>query len=113
MKTSQVVIESVDGVQVLGASGEIDLSNASLLLEQFSQLPTETSKVVIDLSAVSFLDSSGLGALVSCAKRLSGDGHRCVVVCTLQIAKLFDLNGLRAVFEITPTLEEALTAISS
>ncbi|HWD23956.1 MAG TPA: STAS domain-containing protein [Acidimicrobiales bacterium] len=106
-------LETIDGVPVLSASGEIDLSNASLLLEQIAQLPTGATKLVIDLSSVTFLDSSGLAALVACAKRLSGSGQRCVVVCTLQIAKLVDLTGLGAVFEIMPTREEAISAISS
>lgn len=113
MDAAHVSLETVGSVHVLSASGEIDLPNASLLREQIAQLPTDVTKVVIDLSAVTFLDSTGLGALVAATKRLSRGGQRCVVVCTLQIAKLVDLTGLGAVFEITPTREEALSAISS
>ncbi len=65
-------------------------------------------RLIIDMSKVSFIDSSGLGALVSCLKLL-GDS-RDMVLCNISapVLSLFKLTRMDQVFQIYPSAEAAL-----
>ena len=68
-------------------------------------------RLVVDLADVSFMDSSGLSALVSGFKGMREAGGEMAVVCpNLAIAKIFSITGLDRVFAIHPSLDEALSA---
>src|SRR3954463_12595957 len=66
-----------DGVAVLGLTGKLNMVSAPSVREAVASLVTAGStRVVIDLAHVSFLDSSGLGALISglkSARQAGGD----------------------------------------
>jgi len=64
-------VERHDGTTVVTASGEIDMATAPELRECLAET---AGKVVVDLRAVSFLDSSGIGALAEARSRLTDAG---------------------------------------
>jgi len=70
------------------------------------------SQIVLDLSAVTFVDSSGLGAIVSCLKMLRGQGQ--LVLCGMPdtVMSTFKLTRMDKVFRILPTHVEAIAALS-
>jgi anti-anti-sigma factor len=57
-------LEGMDGCMVVFAVGEIDLVTSPMLLEVMVEAVDSRRHVVVDLSAVSFLDSTGLGVLL-------------------------------------------------
>ncbi len=59
----QIRVQSMQGLAVVRLTGEIDLSNAARLQDQLSLL-VEQGHVVIDLSEVTFIDSTGLSAFI-------------------------------------------------
>jgi anti-sigma B factor antagonist len=65
-------------------------------------------RVVLDLAMVNFLDSTGLGAIVSSLKRLDGDGV--MVICNVgeMVMDVFRLTRMDRVFPIVRTVDEAL-----
>ena len=66
---------------------------------------------VVDLSDVSFVDSTALGVLVSGVKRLrSAGGDLRLVVTQPRISKVFEITGLNDVFRIYSSAEEAVRA---
>jgi len=69
--------------------------------------------LVLDLSDVEFIDSSGLGALVSTLKTLGGQGD--LVICGVQksLLLLFELTRLDRVFRLYYDPKEAVEALSS
>ena len=68
----------------------------------------DTPRVVLDLAAVDFLDSSGLGALVAVMK-LMGAGRRLELAAAQpNVRRVFDLTRMDRVFTIHATLEDAL-----
>src|SRR3954454_18245678 len=69
--------------------------------------------IVLDLKAVSFIDSSGLGALVSSLKAIGGDGD--LVLCGTggTVASMFKLTRMDKVFRMFGTTEEAVAALTS
>lgn len=85
---------------VLRLSGEIDLAVADRVLAAgIKCLDNGTSDLVVDLSDVSFLDSSGLGALVAIRNHAAESG-RTVVVTGLHgtVKKVFEITGLEEPF---------------
>ena len=106
----QFQTENHDGVVVLQPQGEIDIANVNVLKEFLQQISAdETMRIVIDLSKVSFIDSSVLGALVSFFKTVSGYGGR-IRLSNLRpvIARTFSLTKLDDVFEIFDQLQAAI-----
>jgi anti-sigma B factor antagonist len=95
---------------VLSVAGEIDISTApSLRMHLHDLIEQAKLRLIVDLEAVDFLDSTGLGVLVSALKRVRGDQGDLVLVCTRpQILKVFDITGLSRVFAIHETLDAAL-----
>jgi anti-sigma B factor antagonist len=95
---------------VVSVSGEVDVATAPELRHQLLELVSAgKTKVIVNLGAVGFLDSTGLGVLVSTVKRLRSDGGDLAVICaSAQILRVFEITGLTSVFAIHDTLAAAL-----
>ena len=68
--------------------------------------------IVLNLEAVSFIDSSGLGALIASLKALGSDGHLVISGARGTVASMFKLTRMDKVFRLFPTTEEAVAAVS-
>jgi anti-sigma B factor antagonist len=101
------------GTPVVGVSGEVDVYSAPKLKECLTGLlESGSTTVVVDLSDVAFLDSTGLGALVEARAATSEAGGSLLLVCGQErILKLFKITGLDGVFAIHPNLDAALEAL--
>ena len=69
-------------------------------------------RLVLDLSQVEFVDSSGLGAIVACLKRLSPEGILAIVGVKGTVGKLFALTRMDRVFPIYDTVDAAVEGMS-
>lgn len=69
---------------------------------------TDHARVILDLSAVEFLDSSGLGAVVGAMKQLGPDRRLDLAGLTATVAKVFRLTRMDTVFAIFDTVQCAL-----
>ncbi len=101
--------ERVDeGFPVITVVGEIDVATAPQLRESLHRVIAQgQSTVVLDMLAVTFLDSTALGVLVGGLKRcreLGGELH--VVVADARIRKIFEITGLDKVFPLATALAE-------
>jgi anti-sigma B factor antagonist len=97
-------------VAVVAATGEVDVFTAPGLDAEITALLEQgSSQLVVDLSGVSFLDSTGLGVLVKGLKtaRDSGGSVR-LVVTSDRIRKIFDITGLDAALPLFDTVDDAL-----
>lgn len=99
---------------VLEVAGEVDVYTAPKLREKLVELVGEGHHhLVIDMTGVEFLDSTGLGVLVGGLKRVRGNDGSLVLVCTAErILKIFRITGLTKVFPIHDSLEDALADAS-
>jgi anti-sigma B factor antagonist len=97
---------------VITVTGDVDVMNAGALRESLlEQFTAGVRHFVLDLSAVSFLDSTGLGVLVATHRRTrNGAGSLRLVVTGKQLLQLLRMTGLNSVFRVYPSLEEALDA---
>ncbi len=103
-----------NGVTVLIKVNEdrLDAHNSGELKTQMLTYFDEgKNNLVIDLNAVRFVDSSGLGSLVSGFKNASARNGN-LKLCGLQpqVRSMFELTRLHRVFEIFPDAEEALAS---
>lgn len=94
---------------LISVEGELDLFTAPSLKQAFvDALHAGSSRFVVDLSLVTFIDSTTLGVLVGVARRLDDD-VRLAIVCTRpNVRKIFEFSGLDGTFAIFSTLDEAL-----
>jgi anti-sigma B factor antagonist len=110
---SASTIEQLGDTYVVTARGELDVFTAPALRLDLQRL-AENSAVavlVIDLFAVTFLDSSGLGALVGALRRLRERGGSLRIVRPqTPAARIFELTGLGEVLDLYPTRDAALSA---
>lgn len=97
---------------VLAVRGEVDVHSAPVLRDRLAEiLDSGQQSVVVDLSSLSFLDSTGLGALVETRNHAQRTGAVLRLVCNSdRMLKLFRITGLDTVFAIYPTAGEAMAA---
>lgn len=65
-------------------------------------------RIVLDLSEVQFIDSSGLGAIVASMKQLDGGRSLDLAGLTPMVDKVFRLTRMDTVFSLYPTLQDAI-----
>ena len=102
-----------DATQVVAVRGEIDLFTAPELKSALAEaIEAGRSRIVVDLTETSFLDSTALGVLIGTVKRLRArDGRLTIVNVDPNIAKTFEITGLDQIFTIRGTREEAIEAL--
>jgi len=106
------VYSDTPGSTVIAVSGEIDVYTAPKLREKLINLVEEGSyHLIIDMEAVEFLDSTGLGVLVGGLKRVRAHDGWIDLVCTQgRILRIFRITGLSRVFSIYDSVADAQAA---
>jgi stage II sporulation protein AA (anti-sigma F factor antagonist) len=97
-------------------SGEIDLSNADELRRRVLEaVPNDAKGLVVDLSAVTFLDSAGIALLLDIAERLSYrlQRLRIVVPPTSLLRPVLNIVGLDQIVPLDDRMEHALLQIQT
>ena len=102
----------VDGRTIVAVGGEIDVYTAPKLRDQISELVNAgKTNLIIDLEAVDFLDSTGLGVLVGGLKKVRAqDGSMSLICAQDRLLKIFRITGLAKVFTIHADEASALAA---
>ena len=100
---------------VLAVGGEVDVYTAPRLREKLVELvETGARHVVVDLSRVEFLDSTGLGVLVGALKRLRAVNGTFGLVCAHErLLKIFRITALDRVFSLYDSVAAATVAAGS
>lgn len=100
-------------VPVVAVTGEVDVYSAPALKDKITELTRSgQNTLIVDLSNVAFLDSTGLGALVEARAVTAEAGGALPLVCNQErILKLFTITGLDGVFTIHPTVGDAVNAL--
>ena len=103
--------QTAGGVTIAELTGELDVASAPALREQLlSLLRPGSSRLVVDLSRVSFCDASGLAVLVNTARRaglLGGFLHLAAV--SPQVGHVLNITGLHRHLANFPTVQAAAT----
>jgi anti-sigma B factor antagonist len=106
-------VETTDSnITIMTLLGDVlDASNAKDFRRVASPVLERSKKVVFDLSGLQFVDSSGLGAILSCLRQLNASGGD-LKLCgmTKPVRALFELVRMHRLFDIFNTKEEAVRA---
>jgi anti-sigma B factor antagonist len=103
-------VHVVDGRQVFELIGSLDIATSPTVRAALASASEQSDhKLIVDLTKVDFLDSTGLGALIGGQRRAKEfDGEVRLVAKEGQILRLLRITGLLKVFSVYPTLEDAL-----
>jgi anti-sigma B factor antagonist len=94
-------------------SGRLDSQNSSALQKAFNTWQTKASFLVFDCSALDFVDSSGLGAIVGCLRKaLEKEGELRLVGLTPKVAMVFSLTQAERLFSIFSNIGEAIASFA-
>ncbi len=100
----------LNDISLLELSGRLDASCSEQLKDTVSaMIDAQKIKILIDLSAVNFIDSSGLGILVGCMRSTTKAGGKFKITSLQENPqKLFEVTRLDRVFEIFDNRESAI-----
>lgn len=97
------------GSSIIELEGEIDVYTAPQLKQQIiSLLDGGVRRIIVNLTAVDYLDSTALGVLIGGLKRLrERDGNLDLICPNPRIKRIFEITGLDKIFDIYANEEEA------
>ena len=100
-------------VRVFSCRGRIVAGELEPLRDAARSAVNETGRLIFDLAAVKFIDSTGLGMLaVMCVSARKRAGDVKLVAPSPEIREVLEVTMLGRIFEVFPTVEEALAAFS-
>lgn len=105
------VVDQVQGCAVVTSSGEIDVSTVSALREALQEAARSSQRTVLDLTEVSFLDSTGVGAILSAVRANLVEhkgGTLCLVGPSGLVLRVLTITGLTELVPICDSVEEAV-----
>lgn len=102
-------VQERNGAVVVALAGEIDLQHSPGVRRQLMELMFERRDVLVDLSAVSYMDSSGIASLVEAYQMARRNTTRFILVAVSQpVMRVLQLARLDKVFSLAETLDAAL-----
>jgi anti-anti-sigma factor len=105
-------VKDTGSITIVAPSGDIDMAVSDDLRVRLTTLVDRgRTRLVLDLGAVTYIDSAGLGALVAAMKHARADGGD-IRVCALasDVRALFEMTRLDKVVSVHATRQEAVAA---
>ena len=106
-------IDNEDGVKVVHLSGPVDVSQAMQLREVLGEhLDGPGARVLVDLSGVPLIDSSGIGVMVTAHRRADGAGASFALAgAGTTVARVFSLTRTDKLLRLYPDVAEGVEAL--
>jgi anti-sigma B factor antagonist len=102
------------GAVIAEVAGEVDLSTVAGLREHLSGLAVNGQPLIIELNRVTFIDSTGLGVLVSVARQAAAHSSTLHVVCSQpNTCRLLELTGMDRRIPLSATVDGALILLTA
>lgn len=108
----KVKTEKIDNIAIVTLNGEVlDANTVSEFKNEISSILKTEQYVIFDMNQVQFVDSSGVGAILSSLRTLNSEGGD-LKICSLTkpVQALFELVRMHKIFDIFNTREEAIIA---
>jgi anti-sigma B factor antagonist len=109
----EVVETRHDTMLVMRIVGRVDSSVAKQLEEKVHNVIARDRRIIVDLSAMDYVSSAGLRSFLMLAKGVKANNQR-LALCALrpEIIEIFDLGGMKELFEIYDTVETAAARLA-
>lgn len=112
MQLNHELLPEEKGILIAINSENLDAGNVRAFKEQITPLLSEHKAVLLDMSQLTFVDSSGLGALLSCLRTLHNQNSQLkLFAMTKPVQALFELVRMHRIFAIYNTREEAVAVL--
>ena len=112
MKINLEKLPESKGTNILIGSQNLDAGNVKSFMEQIAPPLNEFDTVLIDMSQLSFVDSSGLGALLSCLRTMNNKGGQLKLFALAKpVQTLFELVRMDRIFSIDNNRDQALATL--
>jgi anti-sigma B factor antagonist len=111
-----IAIDATHPVVLLRACGEVDASTVDELGEAFEEAIRDHERhVVLDANGITFIDSTGVSALVAAMRRLQRTRRRLALACTSSspLGRALEMTGLDHTFDVHRTADDAVQALAS
>lgn len=109
----EIQVEPGDGYTVCRPIGELDAFTVSQFRQSLAELASQP-RLLIDMSAVPFVDSAGLGALIGGIRRTRELGGEVAVACNRPtLTRLLRTTGFDRIVTVTETVDEAAASLAS
>jgi anti-sigma B factor antagonist len=104
-------IERADGAVVVSLAGELDLYNANTVRDTLLECCAEApERLIVDLSAVKFIDSTALGVLIEARTRMPNRKGFLLAAPGLETRRALEISGLDRHFAVHDSLDAARAA---
>ena len=102
--------EKDNSIVILDVNGEIDLYNAPEIKKSIKEYMDQgKNKIIVNLEKVSYIDSSGIGVLISSLSQLKKVGGGLKIINVFDsVKKVFELTKLTSFFDIHPNEDDAI-----
>ncbi len=115
-ETLSVVVDRTDPVVVITITGELDAATVGQIDAAIdTAIRDHEHHVVLDTAGVTFIDSTGITALISGLRRLNRSRRRLALSCTFggPVGRALQITGLDHTFECHAATEDAVSALSN
>ena len=109
-----VKVENKNGLTVCCIEGEVDINSSPNIKKSFDKLiAAKTPKIIVNLSKVTYVDSSGLATLVEVLKNMRSYGGKLRLTnMSSKVKSLFEITKLEKLFEIIADEAEAISTFA-
>lgn len=107
-------VENKNGLTVCCIEGEVDINSSPNIKKSFDKLiASKTPKIIVNLSKVTYVDSSGLATLVEVLKNMRSYGGKLRLTnMSSKVKSLFEITKLEKLFEIIADEAEAISTFA-
>lgn len=111
----KISINSKNDISIIELSGELDFHSSPELREKLNSLTDKkTSKILINLKKVEYMDSSGIATFVETFQKTKKyNGKLMLSELTPTVRGVFEIAKLESIFDITSSEEEGITKLNS
>ena len=111
----QIDIEKSGEVAIVTLQAEhLDASAADEFKQAMQPILDANHRIVLDMSPLRFVDSAGLGAILSCLRKLSAaEGDLKLCGLSKPVRSIFEISRMHRIFDILPTRAEAVQAFQT
>ncbi len=103
------------GVVVLALTGSLTMGNQLMKLEWLVEelVKDQRNKIVLEMSGITYLDSSAIGVLVGCNSKVAASGGQMrLAAVTARVAAVLSISKIDTVLVIDPTCDDAASALA-
>src|SRR5579864_6729443 len=112
--SNQLVVrrQELGGAVCLILTGELDLASVATLQAQFKAIAQLEDHVIVDMSGLRYIDSTGAKALLDAHRLLSRTGRRIALAAVQPMARrIIDVMGIEKAILVFPTVDDALKSL--